>query len=196
MSCPATRHFGIIELSEFYSNYGVHSINYDCYYLVSKNATSALTVRHVRFVKTNMTLLNLHDRKCFNTLFFLWNHFKAVSVFYSNFTTSYLREPQLLKTAKKRTRLRFGSANWANSFMYENGNTWVIFPLFALKTPFVVFYRFYLYFFLVEGFVKYLWMLLALWGLGHAGGRWICPWAERSALYFHSFFYNDTLSFL
>lgn len=82
MSCPATRHFGIIELSEFYSNYGVHSINYDCYYLVSKNATSALTYRHVRFVKTNMTLLNLHDRKCFNTLFFLWNHFNAVSVLY------------------------------------------------------------------------------------------------------------------
>ena len=69
MSCPATRHFGIIELSEFYSNYGVHSINYDCYYLVSKNATSALTDRHVRFVKTNMTLLNLHDRKFFNTPF-------------------------------------------------------------------------------------------------------------------------------
>lgn len=103
MSYPATRHFGIIELSEFYSNYGDHGINYDCYYLVLKNATSALTVGHVRFVKTNMTLLNLHDRKCFNTLFFLWNHFKAVSVFYSNFTTSNLRQPQLLKTAKKRS---------------------------------------------------------------------------------------------
>ena len=103
MSCPATRHFGIIELSEFYSNYGVHSINYDCYYLVSKNATSALTDGHVRFVKTNMTLLNLHDRKCFNTLFFLWNHFKAVSVLYSNISTSNLRERQLLKTAKKRS---------------------------------------------------------------------------------------------